>query len=87
MDSDSAGLARALRINSSSFLGESVARLGTKLSETKFCRKEKKFSVDKGETGKENVTLVQYDTQSYIVCFICPRNRVKQKLRRSEFKM
>lgn len=68
MDCDSAGLARALRINTSSFLGESVARLGTKLSETKFCRKKKKFSVDKGETGKENVTL-QYSMTPRVIQF------------------
>lgn len=37
------GLARDLRINTSSFLEESAARLGTKLSETKFYRKKKEI--------------------------------------------
>lgn len=88
MESDLARLAWALRIYISSFLGERAARLGTKLSETKFCRKGKKFSVDDGEIGKENVIFkIQYDTQSYKICVVCPRNLVKQKLGKSKLKM
>lgn len=57
IDSVSGGLAHGLGICINSFLRERAAGLGAELSETKFYRKEKRLSVDKGETGKGNAVF------------------------------
>lgn len=56
-DSVSGGLAQGLGICISSFPRESAAGLGAELTEAKLRRKEKRLSVDKGETGKGNAVF------------------------------